>query len=69
MLFTISPDLESVKERVGFMLGVIGNKHGWAMGHTKVSNRVCHIQSDLYYPWFLRPKFSTPNLYEVQSNL
>ena len=24
------------------------------------------IQSDLYYPRLLRPKFGTPNLYEVQ---
>ena len=27
------------------------------------------IQSGLYYPRFLRPKLSTPNLYEIQRNL
>ena len=26
------------------------------------------VQSDLYYPRFLRPSFSTPNLYEIQSD-
>ena len=33
---------------------------------SKNSRKEHLIQSDLYYPRFLRPKFGTPNLYEVQ---
>ena len=27
------------------------------------------LSADLYYPRFSRPKLSTPNVYEIQSNL
>ena len=32
-------------------------------------DEVMFLQSDLYYPLFLMPKFSTPNFFEEQSNL
>ena len=42
--------------------------------HRKIWQKIRHkrsmvIQSDLYYPRFLKPKLSTPNFYQLQSDL
>ena len=61
------------RQNVGSKMLDNGQKKSWRPLHTEdnYKNKIQYIilQLDLYYPRFLRPNLSTPNLYEIQSDL
>ena len=66
-LFVVSNKLlriVKILHKLVFQLRGIRKYRKYAIG--LVGKHDLTIQLDLYYPRFLRPKLSTPNLYEIQ---